>query len=70
MTSFGCLGAFPSAGVRPMAYSASLDCLFGLLTQRWDSPIIILYPYIVPDRVSVLTDENTKKYLTTAQKSV
>ena len=36
-----------------MAHTALLDRPFGLQAQRWDSPIIILISYIVPDRVSV-----------------
>ena len=36
-----------------MAHTALLDRPFGLQAQRWDSPIIILRSYIVPDRVSV-----------------
>ena len=52
-------GSIPSAGERPMAYLGPLDCLFGLLTQRWASPIIILHP--CPVRVSLLTDENTNR---------
>ena len=34
ITSFERLGAFPSAGVRPIAHTALLDRLYGLLAQR------------------------------------